>query len=187
MNYAKEYNKDSNSPLPNRPYDAKYPSCFVPGTLVKTPEGDKKIEEVKKGDVVYAYDFDKNVIVEGIVTNTFKNWTYCLTAIIVENDIVISTRTHRFWIADKNEWIIAKDVKTDMLLMQLNNKIASVKFVETYPEISDTFNLKIEKYNNYFVGKEGILVHNGSDFENVDDGKSVKYYKYRQLEGHNPC
>jgi hypothetical protein len=38
------------------PCDGGSTSCFLPGTLVATPEGAKKIEDVAKGDVVESYD-----------------------------------------------------------------------------------------------------------------------------------
>ena len=47
--------------------------CFVAGTLIKTPDGDKNIENISHGDKVYAYDAATGDIAEKEVVRTFEH------------------------------------------------------------------------------------------------------------------
>lgn len=46
--------------------------CFVGGTKISTPSGEKSIEDVQVGDVVYGYDHSAECVVESRVTDTFS-------------------------------------------------------------------------------------------------------------------
>jgi len=49
--------------------------CFPPGTIVKTPNGDRQIEDLTIGDLVIAYDFESKTPLIQPILHLYKNWT----------------------------------------------------------------------------------------------------------------
>ncbi|MBQ1327012.1 MAG: hypothetical protein IIY49_03125, partial [Eubacterium sp.] len=76
--------------------------CFVAGTKVKTEDGDKNIEEIKAGDIVWSYDPLTGE--EGLkeVKQTFENETETLVHVTVSNEndkeTIDTTVRHPFYV-----------------------------------------------------------------------------------------
>lgn len=137
--------------------------CFAAGTNVQTPDGEKNIEDINVGDIVYAFDFETNTVVERRVIETVSNFTYYWADVEVAGDTLQATRGHKFWVESENEWIEAAALMPEMSVRLSDGRISSVTKVSVRqlatPEY--TYNLTVEHNHNYFVGVAGVLVHNG--------------------------
>lgn len=75
--------------------------CLDPDTLVDTPDGQRRIGDLKQGDEVYTYDPDANMIVVSKVKNVFNKNTETYEYEIQDSDseqsfIVRSSESHKF-------------------------------------------------------------------------------------------
>jgi hypothetical protein len=152
--------------------------CFPPGTVVKTPKGDRNIEDLVVGDLVIAYDFESKALVTQPVLHLYKNWTQHLVDTNVGGELITSTRRHPFWVESLGEWLPALELKSGMTLRTVAHNPVTVEFAKVYASDSTTYNLEVSQVHNYFVGTLGVLVHNGNDsaFESKAK-KSAKIYE----------
>ncbi len=74
---------------------------FTKGTLVLTKDGNKSIEEIKVGELVYSENIETGEIGLKQVLQTFVNQADELIHIYVENDEIISTPEHPFYVPKK--------------------------------------------------------------------------------------
>jgi hypothetical protein len=139
------------------------PKCFPAGTMILMADGSlKPIEEIKQGDLVAAFDFEKGELVAKEVTETFENFTNVWVDIEIAGEKVTATRHHPFWIESKQEWVLAEFLEAGMTVRNKRGEIVAITSVEIRYEQSDaaTYNFEVADVHNYFVGAEGILVHN---------------------------
>ena len=166
--------------------------CFAVGTPVATPEGEKRIEEIKEGDSVLAFDFDAGRVVEKQVLKLYRAETRCWIHIAVDTgDEIKATRFHPFWVENLNAWVEALDLEPGMILRLKSGELACVRAVsaEMLDEPQQTFNFEVADVHNYFVAS-GVLVHNqsspspaqllGLEFANKSAFESAQTF---QLEG----
>jgi hypothetical protein len=155
--------------------------CFAPGTPIRTPNGHRLIEQLVEGDLVLAYDFDSDRVVERRVVRKIQNWTRHLVDIQAEGEIISATRMHRFWVDDTRRWTGAQDLNAGMLLRASDGLIARVGAVHVRAQQSATYNLEVNGTHNYFVGERGVLVHNGTEFESLTK-VSTEIYEVLNLQ-----
>ncbi|HKP39138.1 MAG TPA: polymorphic toxin-type HINT domain-containing protein [Pyrinomonadaceae bacterium] len=141
--------------------------CFPAGTIVKTPIGDRKIEELLEGDQVFACNLDSKSVVTRSVLKTFKNWTQHLVDIHVGETTVTATRGHLFWVDNKNAWLPAVELEAGMTLRLINQDVVIIQSIEVHAAETTTYNFEVFPEHNYFVGVSGILAHNASKFESL--------------------
>lgn len=105
--YFKTYNQDVADLQAGTVY---YIACFVAGTKVLTPLGDKNIEEVKVGDLVYGKDgFER-------VTRTYKNWgTPILIRKTRKGSVLHGTKEHPIWTENRG-WVTLGDLTEQDIL-----------------------------------------------------------------------
>ena len=137
-------------------------ACFAEGTTVSTPNGDVEIEDLKVGDVVYAYDPDQDQVTERRVETLFENYTFDWVYVTVNGETIKATMSHPFWLATESRWISASDLKPGSIVATRDGSFAVVRDVKiehlSAPEA--TYNFAVERDHTYFVGSSGILVHN---------------------------
>lgn len=75
--------------------------CFVAGTLVKTKDGYKRIEEIEEGDIVYSFDELNNEIVLREVKNLITNTVEKSIKIQIQNKEIETTSGHLFYVKNK--------------------------------------------------------------------------------------
>lgn len=152
--------------------------CFPAGTMVKTPRGNKPIETIKLGDIVFTFDFENQRIVESTVLNTFENWTENLVEIVINNEIIQATRDHVFWIESEQKWLPASELCEEMQVRLSDGNIVHISSISIFEKKCDTFNLQIAQHSNYFVGINGVLVHNDSKFDDLTKKYTEIYEVY---------
>lgn len=122
--------------------------CFISGTKVRMADNSlKRIEKIKVGDKVLGYDFEKKKIIPTTVLHTFKNtpsnkWNKIkISREYIKGDkrgTQTSTWNHKYWVEEKQEWVMAKDLKVgekistlfpSPVLTQLQKDIAIGQFL----------------------------------------------------------
>jgi hypothetical protein len=136
--------------------------CFAAGTIVATPDGDMKIEDIEVGDTVWAYDFATGKSVERKVTELKRNFTHYWVDVQVDGETIQATRGHPFWVESEKKWVEAADLKPGMSVRLLDGttRVVSGVNVREVEAPETTYNFEVEVDHNYFVGQNHVLVHN---------------------------
>jgi hypothetical protein len=135
-------------------------ACFVAGTEVLTPDGEKSIEAIRVGDWVVADD--PNTIGEieyKQVTETFVRLTDKLVDLFIDGEVISTTEEHPFWTPDKG-WVEAKDLTVGSLVQTSDGRVVDVDGVEIREGSFEVYNFRVEGFHSYFVSNLGVLVHN---------------------------
>jgi RHS repeat-associated protein len=136
------------------------PGCFVAGILVLTDTGFQRIELMAPGDSVWSYNESTGVNELKLVQTTFiRNGISQLVELVVNADTIHCTIEHPFY--RHGQWIKAVDLAVgDTLKSFYNDQITIVNSRAIIDTLVTVFNFTVEGNHDYFVGYEGILVHN---------------------------
>ena len=103
-------------------------NCFIAGTLILTSLGNKKIEDIKIGDEVWAYDEETGEKSLKKVVNLFRNktkkWIHLLFEVIdgaIEE--LVCTEGHPFYVNNIG-WVKSIDLLENDEVLMYNNNIA---------------------------------------------------------------
>ncbi|MDT5293480.1 MAG: hypothetical protein QOJ76_360, partial [Acidobacteriota bacterium] len=136
--------------------------CFPAGTPVSTVDGLRRIESLREGDAVYAFDFDTKSVVVSKVLALIKGSTSRWVDIHLGADVLRATPRHPVWVESSREWVKAGELTPGMELRLQDGRLVAVEYIETIPVEGEqeTFNLHVEEVNNFFAGRLRVLVHN---------------------------
>jgi len=136
--------------------------CLAEGTIIYTPNGPKKIEDLKIGDIIYSYKDGK--VVESAVSNHFETGIRECIKISTENKDIICTPDHKFLINDK--WVRADElkIKVDSFTMpfgdelsEVSNKFGLIKKIEPAGKHC-VFDITVD--NTHCMVANGFVTHN---------------------------
>ncbi len=160
--------------------------CFTAGTLVRTRDGYRKIEEIRPGDIVRSWNEKTGRVNYNRVVQTFTRRTKAIYHISYADGTVIETTwNHPFYIEGRG-WVKAKDLRARDRSMTLSaaaaretspgatdmmNPIASIR-VENRTET--VYNFTVENDHTYFVSRADVLVHN-QNYQPVRAGEHAWY------------
>jgi Pretoxin HINT domain/Bacterial EndoU nuclease len=152
--------------------------CFVAGTLVRTPDGLKPIEDIQVGDRVESRDEVTNETtwkpVLQLIRNTGKS---TLNIILVDDDgnsdKIGVTPEHPFRVEGKG-WVPAGELKAGDKVIGATDKLLTIKSSVRDKERHDTYNFEVADYHTYFVGTLGAWVHNACKPINLPSWKKIK-------------
>lgn len=144
--------------------DGEPPSCFSKGTLVHTENGTKTIETIDVNDQVWSFDNESDSLSLNNVLRLYATpgqFLFDLTFINEEKTIekIRSTHEHPFFVVNKG-WTPANQLVPGNKVYLIDGQ--GVIFQERKP-LSDpqtVYNLEIENDHSFFVGNQGLLVHN---------------------------
>lgn len=161
--------------------------CFVKGTLVKTPQGDKPIETIKPGDQVWAYDKTTGKNVLSKVARNFALVREATYTLHFGTEKIITTADHPFYNGQK--WVKASKLQVGSTVQLINGQLTKVTAIELKKGDVQVYNFEVAGLHNYYVGKIGLLVHNcgeGSTMLNQirymqDNGLSNLEGKYKDI------
>lgn len=130
-------------------------NCVKQGTLVKTKEGDKKIEDIQVGDFVMCIDRETGELayekVERLIRFTTGSWLH----IWAGGEKIEVDLFHRFHIAGfgfMDAYCIRKGMK---LVLYTGEEVEVTKIFEEFlPQRETSYNLEVEKA--YFITSIGI-------------------------------
>ncbi|MCA9239245.1 MAG: hypothetical protein KDA37_03560 [Planctomycetales bacterium] len=168
--YWREYNEYERPPYRPTEYHRRYHerhtrvrppgmSCFVAGTPVWTRTGLAPIESLSPGDLVLSQDLATGEYrFRPVLTTTTRTASPTLE-IAVHGQSVQTTLGHPFWLPGVG-WRMAKELKAGDKLLAVAQPVE----IETIAEAGDqvAFNLVVEGAGNYFVGQDGLLVHDNT-------------------------
>ena len=136
-------------------------ACFIAGTSVFTENGYKNIEEIKPGDKVWATNPETGETELKKVVRTFVNETNELVYVCVNNEEIVTTPEHPFYVSNYG-WIGAIDLRAGDRLVLINGEHTVVEKVqhEILENPIKVYNFEVEDFHTYYVGNTGVLVHN---------------------------
>jgi hypothetical protein len=176
--------------------------CFVEGTLVKAQAGEVPIEQIKIGDLVWSLNEQSGQKELKEVLELFRiEGASQLIWLLIGNDTILTTPEHPFYI--RNHWITAENLHVGDTLTTFESSfglfVSEKVWIDTLVTV---YNFKVADNHDYFVGKEGVLVHN-ADYKTPKLPKGFKetkefgyqhgqkVYKYKgkyyskDVDGHN--
>ncbi|MDJ0716864.1 MAG: polymorphic toxin-type HINT domain-containing protein [Prochloraceae cyanobacterium] len=137
------------------------PSCssFAAGTLVLTSEGEKAIEDIEVGDMVWAYDEETGEEALYPVSHLFTRIAPELVLITAGEEVIESTTEHEFYVDNKG-WVKAENLKVGDELLRSGDKTARVAALQLKEENLRVYNIEIDEAHTYYVSEREVLVHN---------------------------
>jgi hypothetical protein len=134
-------------------------SCFLAGTPVRTETGSRAIETIKLGDRVLAQDAETGELAYKVVLKTTVRPPTTMVRLTLGEDQLVTTISHPFWVVGKG-WTLARELKTGDLAHTLGG---AVRIDQIEPVADDkAYNLVVDEFNTYFVGVQGVLVHDSA-------------------------
>ena len=152
--------------------------CFVAGTPVLTASEPKPIEDIKAGDMVWAWDESTGEVALKQVVETYVNETTELTHIFVNGEEIVCTSTHPFYSPVKG-WTAAAKLRAGDILVLVNGEYVVLEKVqhELLESPVKVYNFQVEDYHTYYVADSGVLVHNSCNHNSKWDSERRHFWK----------
>lgn len=156
-------------------------TCFVAGTLIETNQGLKPIESFIGGELIWSrsdndFSYNYQPVVATKVTHNQP-----IYEVVVDNDSGIresflTTEEHPFWVKDVG-WQQASVLKEGYILLDRNNNDLYVVSQTLLAKLDTVYNIEVDDYHTYHVGKFGVWVHNSNccDLVYQNIAKETKY------------
>lgn len=160
-------------------------TCFTGDTLVAAENGQKRIDEIKVGDKVWAFNVETGESELKTVTKVYVHSVDEILHLYTDEGDIDTTANHPFYVIGKG-WVAAGDLAVGDKVFNLDGTTSVVlgSAIEKLDEPVLVYNLEVEDFHSYFVGCVPVLVHNyvassGNVYpENID-------YSYRDPNGHD--
>ncbi|MCC7508393.1 MAG: hypothetical protein IT464_03345 [Planctomycetes bacterium] len=158
--------------------------CFPAGTMVKTVDGEKPIEEIKPGDYVWAWDENTGSwILERVEAISVVGFAGELVVLVTDDGELNVTPDHPFHVvagralAGRDASVVNPEygsdgpgiwvragvlTRADVLMTRRGSGTAIVREVKTRTTRLNVYNLVVRRVHNYLVGAQGVVVHNGT-------------------------
>ena len=135
-------------------------NCFVAGTKVAVPSGQRNIEEMKAGDEVLAFDLRQGKVVKSCVVATANRIANDLCTLYeVSGHRFTCTKDHPIHSPGRGFIRAGEMGPGDGLLISRGQKIGEVAAVTHHRgESVPVYDIQVEGQNNFFA--ESILAHN---------------------------
>jgi hypothetical protein len=151
--------------------------CFVGTTLVDTPSGPIRIDQLQPGDHIWSWDVEQGARVERLVHKVLPSKTSELMMIPTQQGWIAGvTANHPFAVVDPRGWVLAAQLRTGDLVVRVQGPDAAPVAVIGQPMVARTaqvavYDLTVQGPEHNFVA-DGWLVHNKSCFclDSDDDG-----------------
>jgi hypothetical protein len=133
--------------------------CFVAGTNVFTPDGEKAIEHLVVGEAVQSFDPVTGKNATEAVVRTFVRTVSAVLDIRVGSELITCSPEHPFWVPGSG-WRKAGELDRGSYLLTRDGYALRIDSVQRQEGTFSVFNIEVEGMNTYFVSRLGILVHN---------------------------
>jgi RHS repeat-associated protein len=166
---VKEEVKDQAQDLMLTKLEATFNSCFVAGTPVKTLEGDIPIEEIQAGDIVLSYNVESGELEYKQVARTYIRESDDLYDLSIQGEekAFRVTATHPFFarpgcpsVETEGKWIRVDELRTGFEVMNPNGNWVRITKLHRVKGKFKVYNFEVVDNHDYFVGLQGVLVHN---------------------------
>jgi hypothetical protein len=139
----------------------------------------KRIENVAVGDRVWAWNEDTGQQEPRRVTRLFRRPNCPVLEIVCTRasdhvQRITATTEHPFWV-DSKGWVVARELTRGDLLKCIDADAPPmhVNHVHAKRHTADVFNFEVEDVHSYFVGGDGVLVHNHSGPDASDESLTL--------------
>jgi RHS repeat-associated protein len=138
--------------------------CFLPGTPMRTPDGEKVIELFRPGDwILSRSEYDVDGPVEAKVVEEVFERTARVMSLDFGGRTIWTTAEHPFYVLGKG-WRRAKELRAGDWLVSLEGVPVVLKQVGETGEATTVYNLRVADYHTYFVGSRewgfSVWAHN---------------------------
>jgi hypothetical protein len=133
--------------------------CFPAGTQIAMAEGQKPIEEVQAGDLVWAQNDRTGERSLKRVKQLFVNVAADLMVLQCGTNTVEVTPGHPLWVADQG-WKAAGQIQVGDELRTRNGERVAVTASAHKQGHFTVYNFEVEDFRSYFVGRTEVLAHN---------------------------
>jgi hypothetical protein len=127
-------------------------------TIVKTIDGYKNIKSLSTNDQIIGYATDTKQYYPTRVTAVTKQIAPNLIKITTNNDVIQAGAHQKFYLPEKKNWILAKDVKSGNYLCA-NSSNSMVINVESIDISTPLYTITVER-SHFCITNSNILVHN---------------------------
>lgn len=139
-------------------------ACFTAGTTVDTPRGSVPIEEIEEGDLVLSRDEVTGEVLPQRVTKTFVRHgveviEVTVTAESGASEVLQTTAEHPFWVESRG-WVTVTDLAVGDVFSSRDGSTLQVTSLHRTERESVVYNFEVEDFHTYFVGENGVWVHN---------------------------
>jgi Pretoxin HINT domain len=138
---------------------------FAAGTPVHTLLGLRAIESIQVGDQVLTQDPRSGLLSYQPVVATVVSRPDKVLKIDLSEEEITATDIDRFWKVGQG-WVMARGLEPGDRLRSVGG-VSPIKSVEE-ARSEQVFNLTVMQGQSFFVGKQGMLVHDNSLVEPVD-------------------
>ncbi len=164
--------------------------CFLAGTLVLTDSGYKRIEDIRPGMLVWAYNDTTHAYDTKKVLRIFEHVRDTVYQVHIGDEIVSTTSDHPFFVGGR--WLRVKDLHPgDSVLTYSGNKLV-VSSINLVVKRTTVHNFEVSGFHTYYVSAQKILVHNNGpcDIEvkdfNQARNKAVEWLEERGFKSEKP-
>jgi len=141
-------------------------TCFVAGTLVATPHGERAIERLRVGDSVLSEDPTAGKVEAEAVQAVIQDPVSPLLAVeLGDGSAITTTVTHAFWVdegASKPGWLEAGRLRVGDRLREADGAEAVVAGLRRNVGRAVVYTLTVATDHTFFVGSARVLVHNAT-------------------------
>ena len=132
--------------------------CFVAGTHISTPTGQRAIEKLRVGDMVVAYNETDGSFVPRRVKRLFKKEPTRRTMIVSAGGRTVQcTQEHPFW--TDSGWTRAGHLHMQHHRLLVDGRWCAMDRTEiVYKPVELVYNIEVDEHHTYVA--EGIVVHN---------------------------
>jgi len=136
-------------------------ACFAAGTPVAMADDYKNIEDIRVGDLVWAWEQDRQNLALKAVTAISQREAHALVELHVGNEVLHTTPEHPFLLAT-NEWQQAGRLEVGDELLRSDRVGLPVRaVVHRTDQTQMVYNLEVADWHTYLVGDWLLVVHNG--------------------------
>nr|WP_228198633.1 polymorphic toxin-type HINT domain-containing protein [Acinetobacter baylyi] len=142
-------------------------ACFTAGTLIKTDQGLKAVEEFVGGELVWArndltLEYGYRPVIATKVTAEQAIFEVVIQNEVGQQEILETTAEHSFWIKGLG-WLKASLLQSGMTLLDRNNdELTIVSQMLIADRLETVYNIEVKGFHTYHVGKLGVWVHNAN-------------------------
>lgn len=133
--------------------------CFTAGTPVAVPGGSKDIATLKEGDTVITKNVPAGKNILQRISAVTRRTTTKLVRLITQNDTIVTTPEHPFYVEQKG-WTLAGKLSKGARIATLSGAMMALNMVQAFDSTATVYNFEVPGTHNYYVGKSGLLAHN---------------------------
>ena len=144
-------------------------SCFIAGAPISTPNGLVNIEDIRVGDLVWAYDGLNELVAKPVITTYKHDWVETSPLIHItheqgdflvtaEHEILCSSRVDT--LSDYEGFVTAGQLTVGDVIYTENGSATTITEIATGPSYDYAYNFEVDELHTYVA--HGIRVHNGT-------------------------